>query len=256
MATTAGASSPTPRIRLNDSDHGAAVIIAAGIMLGTTVIALTLRLHQRWPWTRMLKLEDVMLLIATIFDIANVAAVALAVQYGLGQHSHSLTSHRIDKTRQALIASFTVSFLTEGFAAISSFALLRSMTPNKMYRRLMTGLVAVVAAWSLAGLLRFAVASSTGNLEIASWIGFGVVNMLIQLALFASAMWTIWPLQMAVSKKMGVSLWFSLCLPSNRNPPCIYPSPNVRFRLHLERHQHGHNIPSGIQSRNHQRGIS
>jgi len=55
---------------LDDEHHGPAIIVAAGIMFGTTVIALTMRLHQRWPWTKLMRREDVMLVIATVSALA------------------------------------------------------------------------------------------------------------------------------------------------------------------------------------------
>ena len=52
--------------RINENDHGAIIIIAAGIVFGTTFMALCLRLFQRWPWTKLLKIEDILLILATV----------------------------------------------------------------------------------------------------------------------------------------------------------------------------------------------
>ena len=44
--------SPGMRVRLTATDHGAAVVLAAGIMLGVAALALLTQLYQRWPMAR------------------------------------------------------------------------------------------------------------------------------------------------------------------------------------------------------------
>lgn len=48
--------------------------------------------------------------------------------------------------------------------------------------------------------------------QMATWIAFGAVSMVIQLSLMSSAYWTIWKLQMPLKRKAGLSIWFSLSL--------------------------------------------
>lgn len=47
-------------------DHGPTIIIAAGITFGCAITALTMRLHQLWPWTSLLKREDLLLIISVV----------------------------------------------------------------------------------------------------------------------------------------------------------------------------------------------
>ena len=94
------------------------------------------------------------------FSIANVAAVALAVQFGLGKRADGVTTDQQNQAKQALIASFAVTFVTEGLSAISFVCLLRSMNPQKRYKQFLIGLCAAIAAWTLAGIIRFAVTVS------------------------------------------------------------------------------------------------
>lgn len=68
---------------------------------------------------------------------------------------------------QALIASFALTFVAEGAAALSSLALLHGMNPERRFRRFMLGVSIVVTAWALAGTIRFAVASApVATLEV------------------------------------------------------------------------------------------
>lgn len=69
MSTIVVSSSPE---RLNNSDLGPSIIITAGIMLGSTVMALTMRLHQRWPCSRLLRLEDNLLVFAVVIAFPRV----------------------------------------------------------------------------------------------------------------------------------------------------------------------------------------
>lgn len=52
--------------RISNEDHGAIIIITAGIVFGTTFMALCLRMVQRWPWKKLMKIEDVLLVGATV----------------------------------------------------------------------------------------------------------------------------------------------------------------------------------------------
>jgi hypothetical protein len=65
MATN-NLSAPTTSSQINNHNHGPAVIIAAGIALGTTAMALGLRISQRWPWNKLFKLEDTLLVVAMV----------------------------------------------------------------------------------------------------------------------------------------------------------------------------------------------
>ena len=92
-------------------------------------------------------------------EVANVAALCVGVNAGLGQRSEQLGEDSIARSRRALIASFTLTFLVEGLSSISFVCLLRSMNPDKNYGRALTAMCCVIAAWSVAGIVRFAVAS-------------------------------------------------------------------------------------------------
>ncbi|KAK5170951.1 uncharacterized protein LTR77_004095 [Saxophila tyrrhenica] len=205
-------SRPTASTAINEHNHGALVVIAAGVSLGTAIIALAMRMSQRWPRSDFFKLEDILLVLATLSDIANVAAVGLAVQVGLGQPEDRLSSEEVQQTKQALTASFAITFLTEGLSAVSFVCLLYNMNPKKWFRRAMFVLIAMVSAWSLAGIIRFA-AAMVSDPERGTWIVFAAFSIMFQLSLMGSALSTIWPLQMPVSRKLGLSLWFSLALP-------------------------------------------
>lgn len=63
MATSSG---PLTSGKVSSDDHGPLIIITAGIMIATTLLTLTLRLHQRWPWPRLPKLEDATLVLGTV----------------------------------------------------------------------------------------------------------------------------------------------------------------------------------------------
>ena len=66
MASAPTNSDPIGPGRVNGNDHGAILVIASGVMLGASLIAMALRLFQRWPWNRLLKLEDAFLIAAVV----------------------------------------------------------------------------------------------------------------------------------------------------------------------------------------------
>lgn len=97
MATN---TSEGPVSHVLDGDHrGPAVVLTAAIMLGVAVMALALRLWQRWPWDRVLP-EDVFLVMATICGAGTVTAIGVAVNAGLGQHEDAVSSLHIVRARQ------------------------------------------------------------------------------------------------------------------------------------------------------------
>jgi hypothetical protein len=114
-------SSIADRGQVTNDDHGPTIIISAGIMLGSMVMVVAMRLHQRWPWSRMLKVEDGILLAAVVSDmqwniggpragidnrveqaaeIAHVTTIALAVHAGLGKMAHSVSLDNVDSARR------------------------------------------------------------------------------------------------------------------------------------------------------------
>lgn len=68
----------------------------------------------------------------------------------------------MQRTKQGLVTSFALTYVIEGLSAISFALLLRGMNPNRLYRKAMIGIIAVVVCWSLAGVIRFAVAVQVG----------------------------------------------------------------------------------------------
>lgn len=52
--------------KLNNHDHGPAITITTAIALGCTVLFILIRLYQRWPWSKLFKLEDAALIVALV----------------------------------------------------------------------------------------------------------------------------------------------------------------------------------------------
>lgn len=80
--------------RIKPSDHGAFIIITAGIIFGITIMALCLRLFQRWPWSKLLKTEDYALLFATVRCMTYFEAFILTCR---GSWSRPATSPRMQQ---------------------------------------------------------------------------------------------------------------------------------------------------------------
>lgn len=95
--------------------------------------------------------------ISQIVEIANVATLAIGVTAGLGRRRHLLEERDVARSREALIASFSLTFLTESLSAMSFVYLLRSLNPDLAYHRAMAGLSYLIIAWSIAGIVRFSV---------------------------------------------------------------------------------------------------
>ena len=133
---------------------------------------------------------------------------------------------------QALIANFAIVHLVEGFAAISFAVLLRNVDKQRLNQAVI-GFCVIITAWMLAGVIAFALASHAAlamsivricllrgesapladGKQRGLFIGLGVVGILIELAVAATAVCLVQPLQMRLADKIQCSLLLCLCTP-------------------------------------------
>ncbi|KAK4505940.1 hypothetical protein PRZ48_003905 [Zasmidium cellare] len=107
--------------RITKDEQGGKVVLAFALMLGYSIISVAIRLHTRWPWTKLFRREDAVLLIATAVSIGYTATMALAVDNGLGtRETENTTAHvKFPEVETTMAVSFVLFFLTEGLGTIS-----------------------------------------------------------------------------------------------------------------------------------------
>lgn len=114
------------------------IVLAFALMLAYTIISVAIRLHTRWPWRRLFRREDTVLLLATAVSIGYTVTLALAVHNGLGTRVTAKTSVQVHQgmVEDMVSISFVLFFLTEGLGTVSYGLFLVSLAEDDSGHRL------------------------------------------------------------------------------------------------------------------------
>lgn len=123
---------------ITKNEQGGKVILAAALMLAYTVISVAIRLQTRWPWRKLFRKEDAVLLVATAVAICYTATLALAVGYGFGTRETTKTAATtyLSMIERTLSISFVLFLVAEGLGMISHGMFLISLAEENSAHRM------------------------------------------------------------------------------------------------------------------------
>lgn len=130
--------------RITKDEQGGKIILAAGLMLAYTIISVIIRLHTRWPWNKLFRKEDAVLLVTSAVSICYTTTLALAVNDGFGSRE---TTKNVSIERMLSI-SFVLFFLTEGIGTVSYGFFLSSLAEEQTPHRKVMKAACIVEAVS------------------------------------------------------------------------------------------------------------
>ena len=126
--------------RITKDEKGGKIVLAAGLMLAYTIISVIIRLHTKWPWTKLFRREDGVLLVATAVSVCHTTVLALAVSSGFGSREtiQNAQATHASSIERMLSVSFVLFFLIEGIGTISYGLFLSSLAEeNSPHRKAM-----------------------------------------------------------------------------------------------------------------------
>ncbi|KAF2160887.1 hypothetical protein M409DRAFT_28767 [Zasmidium cellare ATCC 36951] len=202
--------------RITKDEQGGKIVLAFSLMLAYTIISVAIRLHTRWPWNKLFKREDAVLLIATAVTIGYTATLALAVENGYGtRYTERTTAHvSLPDVERTISVSFVLLFLAEGLGTISYGLFLVSLAEDDGGHRvaLEAGCFLEAVFTGVAIIVASVYAARRESLSAPIWITFGVIQGAILLLLFSSIASMLLVSRMHWWKKTRAILWFGLSL--------------------------------------------
>ncbi|KAK5123181.1 hypothetical protein LTR85_003379 [Meristemomyces frigidus] len=212
--------------RISPDDHGPYVTITACLMLTAMMLFFGIRMAIRWPWTKLIGLDDVTTIIASIIGICQSVCVFEAVHYGVGRHAAEVSSDNVIAAEKAIYASDLLFIVAVALSKLAVALLILRLTSSKAHVRtahIMTGLT---AAWGTVGLLAIAIRYRSlqpwdmqypnNAAEVArAWIGVGAVGILLDLMLIVFPVFLVYDLQMPLASKLTVIIGFAFRLPAS-----------------------------------------
>lgn len=132
-------------------DHGPVVNVVAWFLLVVTLITVIARTGIKWALTRIMKVDDVIILAASAFAIAQSVAVTRGViPNGLGRHSIYRTTSQDILFQKFYYASVLLYIPCICLSKLAVLFLLRDVTPVVRHRKIMFNVGALTVAWAIA----------------------------------------------------------------------------------------------------------
>ncbi|OCK81438.1 hypothetical protein K432DRAFT_434145 [Lepidopterella palustris CBS 459.81] len=158
MTSTNQSAAPVLYSHPRDStdDHRSLVNVVGWFLLVVVIMIILTRLGSRWAKLRSLGLDDVFIIISTVFAISQTVTVSIGVGNGLGHINADVTEEQRERQQKSIFA-FTVLFIMgQFFAKLSIIAFIVAITPHQTHRKMAFWLVAVICLWMVSSILGFA----------------------------------------------------------------------------------------------------
>ncbi|OCK78505.1 hypothetical protein K432DRAFT_427219 [Lepidopterella palustris CBS 459.81] len=210
------------------TDHNGTVVgIVSWVFLALTIISVSTRLVIKWTHfrgRRQIGLDDLVIVLATIFSIGQTAAVSVQVAQGLDQRLSSLNLTQLNDFQVTDYASNIMYIANLGTTRISVFLFIRQITPDPLQNKLAAGLGPLSLVWSVTSIFAASFQCSPSNTwkflnnkcfnrtAFANYIGISNIILELIFILFPSII--IWKLRANKRGKLCATLCFSarLCV--------------------------------------------
>ncbi|KAL8685423.1 MAG: hypothetical protein Q9218_007773 [Villophora microphyllina] len=129
-------------------DYGPLVNIMTWFLLVATILTVFIRTAMKWAVARKTNWDDAVIIIATIFCIAESIAISLEVQNGLGQHTSRLTTLQRNSLLKCHYAAALLYIPSICLSKLAVALLLRTLTPVALHRRLASAIAIFTVVWA------------------------------------------------------------------------------------------------------------
>ncbi|KAI9793076.1 MAG: hypothetical protein M1816_000974 [Peltula sp. TS41687] len=208
------------KARITPDDHGPILTIVALFFMVTVHLSFIVRLSIRWSTGHMFGKDDAFAFGGMLCCTASTAAVAIAVNHGLGKRRKNLDSPQLALVEKDTYISTLFFLSTLFFAKMSMLVFIRHLTRAKTQLAATIRVIAVVVLlWFVSAI--FAAAFQCGlprpwdsragrcfDSRIF-WYITGAVDILTDVAMIFLPIWLVWALQMSRLKKVIVVIAFN-----------------------------------------------
>ncbi|KAL5375138.1 hypothetical protein DPSP01_011451 [Paraphaeosphaeria sporulosa] len=214
--------SPPPEVINHDNQSGVIAIIT-GFSLGLVLLAACMKLFAR-KYFRNFRHDDVTFALAIVFAVVQSSVVCFQIHVGLGVTFANLTWDQKMTIRKAGLAAdlFYIVILFLSKACCSLFFLW--LAPDQLHKTVAWLLVGASAVWVVTSLFVEGFRCPLGDewplywqqctAFFARWAYIGVLDMAIELALFAASFHLIWNRHIRLSSRLAIIGAFACRLPN------------------------------------------
>ncbi|RAL13531.1 uncharacterized protein BO97DRAFT_433784 [Aspergillus homomorphus CBS 101889] len=197
---------------ISDTDRRGLLVVVANLFMSWMVLVGLFRVYMRLtiigPWG----LDDLMVLVASVFGIANVGAVMGGVKHGLGSTESKLDASQIDPAEQALYGANILLLAGHCAAKLSVLFLLRRLGRERSYLRACTVVMGGIVLWGAVSILLVALKCPFRHPWILSqcastlprWQAITILDIITELLLLTLSLYLVWPIRMRRMRKAGV----------------------------------------------------
>ncbi|OGE56390.1 hypothetical protein PENARI_c003G02958 [Penicillium arizonense] len=244
---------------IDDKHHAGIIIITGAICLMISLVCLLIRVYVRVflnpPWGS----DDIILLGATIFAIAESIIIFHAASIGFGTDISLLTEKAVDRIQNSLFAADILYLLTLYLSKCCIIAIYLRLTPREHHKSILWATFGLSTVGVIVSVLGIAV-NCEGNKPWAvpgeqchnlfpRWQAIAALDISTEILLFTFSIALVWGLQMRISHKIVIMVSFAARLPliifsalhlstlkeytTTKNPTLTAISHTVFTQLHL-----------------------
>ncbi|OTA67799.1 hypothetical protein K449DRAFT_323892 [Hypoxylon sp. EC38] len=135
------------------SDQSTLIQIITWFLFVVAIFSVCARLGTKYITTRSLKRDDLFIIVAQVFLLAQCIAVSIATSQGLGKAWDTLTDSSVSGILKAEYASTPLFILTLALIKWSLSVFIETLTPDNLHNRLNFGLRLTIVLWALTSIL-------------------------------------------------------------------------------------------------------
>ncbi|KAB8247291.1 hypothetical protein BDV35DRAFT_392070 [Aspergillus flavus] len=208
---------------VDDSHHGAWIIITGALGLVVSLVSFLIRLYVRLVLSPPFAYDDFVLLGATIFAVVQTSLLFGAVSQGFGTAIDLLQHDQVDNIQTALTVSDILYLITIYVSKCCVVGIHLRLTPQKLHNRISWATLALCTAWIITSVFIIAI-----NCELnRPWKGAGgqcvnllkrwqfivAMDILTEILLFGLAVTLLSGLFMPLKRKLPIGFAFFFRLP-------------------------------------------
>ncbi|KAE8311747.1 hypothetical protein BDV41DRAFT_322935 [Aspergillus transmontanensis] len=208
---------------VDDSHHGAWIIITGALGLVVSLVSFLIRLYVRLVLSPPFAYDDFVLLGATIFAVVQTSLLFVAVSHGFGTAIDLLQHDQVYNIQTLITVSDILYLITIYVSKCCVVGIHLRLTPQKLHNRISWATLALCTAWIITSVFIIAI-----NCELnRPWKGAGgqcvnllnrwqfivAMDILTEILLFGLAVTLLAGLFMPLKRKLPIGFAFFFRLP-------------------------------------------
>ncbi|KAK2732678.1 hypothetical protein FQN55_003957 [Onygenales sp. PD_40] len=207
-----------PFLKVTSTDHGAWVLLSSTLLLILAIMVAAVTLISRFRVLGKIVCCDWLILMSSIFFIAQSTFVNIACKNGLGRHRDTLDEATFQSFSKSIYVSQILSVVALAATKASVALLIIRIRPLKRVLQACRGLLAVITVWLAAGVISLAFQCNVPRPWIFSdgrclnlralYIGLGVGSILTDISLVIIPFFLVFQVQLPTKKRLTIASFF------------------------------------------------